>query len=81
MKKRCNIYIEEDNIEFMHQNNKNMSQLIDKLLANYVKLMKMSENELVQKRIQLNEEIIEKKALLDMIDEAILSDDRGGMDG
>lgn len=80
MKKRCNIYIEEDNIEFMHQNNKNMSQLIDKILANYVKLMKMSENELVQKRIRLNEEIIEKKALLDMIDEAILSDDRGGMD-
>lgn len=80
MKKRCNIYIEEESIEFMHQNNKNMSQLIDKILANYVKLMKMSENELVQKRIRLNEEIIEKKALLDMVDQTILSDDRGGED-
>ena len=72
MKKRCNMYIEEENVEYLHDNNKNISQLTDKILSIYVGLMKKSENELIVMRKELNEEIIEKTMELKMIDKRIL---------
>lgn len=68
MKKRCNIYIDEDNVEFLHENNKNISQLTDKVLSIYIDLMKKSENELIIIRKELSDEINEKSLKLKMID-------------
>ena len=61
MKKRCNLYIEEDNIEYLHEKNINISQLIDTLLAFYVDLLRKSENEIVEYRKRLSQEVIDKK--------------------
>ena len=72
MKKRCNIYIEEENVEFLHENNKNISQLTDRILAKYIELMKMSENEVVVEMNRLRDEIIQKKTELKMVEDRLI---------
>ena len=72
MKKRCNIYVEEDNVEYLHENGKNISQLTDRILSIYVELMKMSENELLDMMNDLNNEINEKRMQLKMVEKRII---------
>lgn len=72
MKKRCNFYIDESNIEYLHERNINISQLIDSLLSFYVDLLKKSENEIVEYREKLNKEVIDKKAKLSLLDKRLI---------
>lgn len=72
MKKRCNFYIEEDNIEYLHEKNINISQLTDTLLTFYVDLLRKSESEIVEYRKRLNEEIIDKKTKLSLLDKRLM---------
>lgn len=72
MKKRCNFYIEEDNINYLHERNINISQLTDTLLTFYVGLLRESENEIVEYRERLSREIIEKKAKLSLLDKRLI---------
>ena len=78
MKKRCNIYIEEDNVEFLHNNGKNISQLVDTMMSIYVDLMRMSENELIVRMNDLSNEINEKSMELKMIRKRIIELADGG---
>lgn len=72
MKKRCNFYIEEDNIEYLHERNINISQLTDTLLTFYVELLRKSESEIVEYREKLNKEIIDKKTRLSLLDKRLI---------
>lgn len=72
MKKRCNFYIEEDNIEYLHERNINISQLTDTLLSFYVELLRKSESEIVEYREKLNKEIIDKKTRLSLLDKRLI---------
>ena len=72
MKKRCNFYIEEDNIEYLHERNINISQLTDTLLSFYVELLRKSESEIVEYREKLNKEIIDKKTKLSLLDKRLI---------
>lgn len=72
MKKRCNFYIEEDNIEYLHERNINISQLTDTLLSFYVELLRKSESEIVEYRERLNKEIIDKKTRLSLLDKRLI---------
>lgn len=72
MKKRCNFYIDEDNIEYLHEKNINISQLTDTLLSFYVDLLRKSENEIVEYRKRLSQEVIEKKTKLSLIDKRLV---------
>lgn len=72
MKKRCNFYIEEDNVEYLHEKNINISQLTDTLLSFYVDLLRKSENEIVEYRKRLSQEVIEKKTKLSLIDKRLM---------
>ena len=72
MKKRCNFYIEEDNIDYLHERNINISQLTDTLLTFYVGLLRESENEIVEYRERLSREIIDKKAKLSLLDKRLI---------
>lgn len=72
MKKRCNFYIEEDNIEYLHERNINISQLTDTLLAFYVDLLRKSENEIVEYRKRLSQEVIDKKTKLSLLDKRLM---------
>lgn len=78
MKKRCNIYIEEDNVEFLHNNGKNISQLVDTMMSIYVDLMRMSENELIVRMNDLSNEINEKSMELKMVRKRIIELADGG---
>lgn len=72
MKKRCNFYIEEDNVEYLHERNINISQLTDTLLAFYVGLLRKSENEIVEYRKRLSQEVIDKKIKLSLLDKRLV---------
>ncbi len=72
MKKRCNFYIEEDNIEYLHERNINISQLTDAILTFYVELLKKSESEIVEYRERLNREVIDKKTKLSLLDKRLI---------
>ena len=72
MKKRCNFYIEEDNINYLHERNINISQLTDTLLTFYVGLLRKSENEIVEYRERLSREVIDKKAKLSLLDKRLI---------
>lgn len=72
MKKRCNFYIEEDNINYLHERNINISQLTDTLLAFYVDLLRKSENEIVEYRKRLSQEVIDKKTKLSLLDKRLM---------
>lgn len=72
MKKRCNFYIEEDNIEYLHERNINISQLTDAILTFYVELLKKSESEIVDYREKLHREVIDKKTKLSLIDKRLI---------
>ena len=72
MKKRCNFYIEEDNIEYLHERNINISQLTDTILTFYVDLLRKSENEIVEYRRKLNDEVIDKKTRLSLLDKRLM---------
>ena len=72
MKKRCNIYIEEDNVKFLHENGKNISQLVDNMLSTYVDMMRMSENELIVRMNDLSKEINGKNMELKMVRKRII---------
>lgn len=72
MKKRCNFYIEEDNVEYLHERNINISQLTDTLLAFYVDLLRKSENEIVEYRKRLSQEVIDKKTKLSLLDKRLM---------
>ena len=72
MKKRCNFYIEEDNINYLHERNINISQLTDTLLTFYVGLLRESENEIVEYRERLSREVIDKKAKLSLLDKRLI---------
>lgn len=72
MKKRCNFYIEEDNIEYLHERSINISQLTDTLLSFYVELLRKSESEIVEYREKLNKEIIDKKTRLSLLDKRLI---------
>ncbi len=72
MKKRCNFYIEEDNIEYLHERNINISQLTDTLLSFYVELLRKSESEIVEYREKLNKEIIDKQTKLSLLDKRLI---------
>lgn len=72
MKKRCNFYIEEDNINYLHERNINISQLTDTLLTFYVELLRKSENEIVEYRERLSREVIDKKAKLSLLDKRLI---------
>lgn len=72
MKKRCNFYIEADNVEYLHERNINISQLTDTLLAFYVGLLRKSENEIVEYRKRLSQEVIDKKIKLSLLDKRLV---------
>lgn len=72
MKKRCNFYIEEDNINYLHERNINISQLTDTLLAFYVDLLRKSENEIVEYRKRLSQEVIDRKTKLSLLDKRLM---------
>ena len=72
MKKRCNFYIEEDNVEYLHERDINISQLTDTLLAFYVGLLRKSENEIVEYRKRLSQEVIDKKIKLSLLDKRLV---------
>jgi hypothetical protein len=72
VKKRCNFYIEEDNINYLHERNINISQLTDTLLTFYVELLRKSENEIVEYRERLSREVIDKKAKLSLLDKRLI---------
>ena len=72
MKKRCNFYIEEDNVKYLHERNINTSQLTDKFLSIYVDLVKMSEDELVLRMEELRRDIAEKTTELKMLEKRLI---------
>lgn len=72
MKKRCNIYIDEENVDFLHEKNINISKLTNDLLSFYIDLLNMSENEMVKIREKLNDEIMDKTMKLTIIDKRLL---------
>lgn len=72
MKKRCNIYIDEENVNFLHEKNINISKLTNDLLSFYIDLLNMSENEMVKIREKLNDEIMDKTMKLTIIDKRLL---------
>lgn len=72
MKKRCNFYIEEENIEYLHEKNVNISQLIDNVLSFYVDLLKKSENDIVMYREKLNEDVVDKTMKLTLLDKRLM---------
>lgn len=72
MKKRCNFYIEEENVDYLHGKNINISQLTDKFLSIYVNLLKMSEDELVLRMDELRKDISEKTTELKMVEKRLI---------
>lgn len=72
MKKRCNFYIEEENVDYLHDKNINISQLTDKFLSIYVNLLKMSEDELVLRMDELRKDISEKTTELKMVEKRLI---------
>lgn len=72
MKKRCNFYIEEENVDYLHGKNINISQLTDKFLSIYVNLLKMSEDELVLRMDELRKDISEKSTELKMLEKRLI---------
>ena len=72
MTKRCNFYIDKDNVKYLHERNINISQLTDKFLSIYVGLMKMSEDELVLRMEELRRDIAEKTTELKMLEKRLI---------
>ncbi|MBP5422990.1 MAG: hypothetical protein J6Y78_11170 [Paludibacteraceae bacterium] len=72
MKKRCNFYIEEENIEYLHEKDINISQLVDDILSFYVDLLKKSENDIVKYREKLNNDVTDKTLKLSLLDKRLM---------
>ena len=80
MKKRCNFYIDDDNVDYLHERGINISQLTDKFLSVYVELLRMSEDELVARMGELKQEIAEKSTELKMLENRLI-ELANGVDG